>query len=267
MQLVLYFFKKFRFLLLFLFLEVIAFIFILQHHSYHKSEIINSSNFITGSIHSKTDKINQYFHLKEENIRLLEENTQLKNWIEKNKPTILKPDSLTTQYHYKFAKVIKNSYLKLNNILTLNKGEKHGVKQDMAVVNSKGIIGIIKNTSSNFSTVLSVLSNQFKVNVKFKNSNYFGSLTWNGHSYSMVQIEDVPRQAKIAIGDTVVIGNSAIFPENIPVGTIKNFKLENNIYKQINITLFNDMSALGYVKIIENKHKKEQITLENLSNE
>lgn len=267
MQLILYFFKKFRFLLLFLLLELISFFLTVQYHSYHKSKIVNSSYYITGSVYSLVDNITNFFYLKTENKRLLEENTFLKNEIEKVKINLQKTDSVSQQYHYKHARIINNNYLKINNILTLNKGKKHGVKKDMAVISSKGIVGVVKNTSSNFSTVLSVLSKQFTINVKIKNSNYFGSLIWNGKNYKTVQIEDMPRQAKIFIGDTVVVGNSAIFPKDVLIGTIKNFAQENNIYNKIEVTLFNDMSSLSYVKVIENKNKEEQETLEKLSNE
>ncbi len=43
---------------------------------------------------------------------------------------------------------------------------------------------------------------------------------------------------------------------------------ENNQYQLINVLLFNDMSAIGYVQIIENLEKNEQYNLEqNLPDE
>jgi len=99
--------------------------------------------------------------------------------------------------------------------------------------------------------------------VRLKNSNHFGTLVWNGEDYNILQLIDIPRQAHIKEGDTIITGGkSAIFPEGITIGTIKDFNFENNQYQNINIVLFNDMSAIGYVQIVKNLERIEQINLE-----
>ncbi|HRN44865.1 MAG TPA: rod shape-determining protein MreC, partial [Flavobacterium sp.] len=66
------------------------------------------------------------------------------------------------------SKVIHNSYNVHENYLTLNSGELQGVKPDMGVINSLGIIGIIDNTSPNYSTVMSILNKKSQINAKIK---------------------------------------------------------------------------------------------------
>ena len=273
MQQIIYFFKKFRYFLLFLLLEIIALFFTVQHHSYHKSKFVNSANYVTGGIYSKVNNIQEYFNLKKENNILIEENIQLKNILEKikkNKENQVVNYQETTVYNQKYtyslAKVINNNYTKKDNYLTLNVGTNDSVFTDLGVVNSKGIIGVIKNVSPNFATVLSILNSKSRINVRLKNSDHFGTMIWNGDDYSKVQIIDFPRQAQVKIGDTLITGGkSAIFPEGIPVGTITDFNFENNQYNIINVNLFNDMSALGYVQIITNLEKHEQKELEILT--
>jgi len=270
MQQLFYLIRKFRYFLLFLVLEIIALIFVVQNHSYQQSKFINSANFISGGIYSKVSSITDFINLKSENQRLSEENNQLKNWIEKNK--LVAKNKIISQidtsiyaqkYKYISAKIINNNYTKRNNFLTLNKGAKQNLKIDLGVVNSKGVIGVIKSVSKNYATVLSILNSHSKINVTIKNDNHFGTLFWNGKDYNIAQISDIPRQAIIKKGDTIVTGGkSAIFPKGIHVGVIKDFKFENNQFKEINVTLFNDMSALSYVQVIMNYQKKEQKTLE-----
>jgi rod shape-determining protein MreC len=270
MQQIFYFIKKFRYFLLFLALEILAVIFTIQHHSYHKSKFINSANAITGGIYNRVNSINEFFNLKIENQILSEENARLKNLlenrvIENNKESFIVVDTLhyIQKYEYFSAKIINNNFSKRNNSLTLNKGSKLGVTTDLGVINSNGIIGVIKNVSSNYATVLSILNSNSKINIRLKNSNHFGTLIWDGKDYNITQITDIPRQAVIKIGDTIITGGkSAIFPEGINVGVIKDFKFENNRYLEINISLFNDMSALGYVQVIKNLQKNEQSHLE-----
>ena len=275
MQQIIYFLKKFRFFLLFLLLETLAIFFTIQHHSYHKSKFVNSANTITGGLYKKTVAISEFFNLKTENKLLNEENTRLKNLLEKKEIKystdflVMDTSKYTEKYEYIAAKIIKNDFTKRNNFLTLNKGDKQGLATDMGVINGKGVIGVVKNTSSNYATVLSILNKNSKINVSLINSDHFGTLVWNGVDYNILQISDIPRQAQLKVGDTIITGGkSVIFPEGIPVGTIKDFKFVNNQYKEINVQLFNDMSAIGHVQVVKNLEKEELINLEQtLKNE
>lgn len=270
MQQLFYFIQKFRYFLLFLVLEIIALTLTIQNHSYQQSKFINSANFISGGIYKQVSSISDFINLKSENKRLSEENNRLKNWIEANKQIDINNIIThidTSKYHQKYqyisAKIINNNYSKRNNFLTLNKGSKQNLKIDLGVINSKGVIGVIKNISKNYATVLSILNSNSKINVRLKDSPYIGTLAWNGKDYNIAQITDIPRQAIIKVGDTIITGGkSAIFPEGINVGIVKDFKFENNQYKEINISLFNDMSALSYVQVITNYQKNEQKELE-----
>jgi len=251
-------------------LEIIGLILTVQNHSYQQNKIDNSANFISGGIYNKVSSITDFFNLKSENKRLAKENTDLKNWIEKDKQSNLNKtliaNALTNysqKYQYISAKIINNNYTKRNNFLTLNKGAKDHVKTDLGVINSKGIIGVVKNVSANYASVLSILNSNTKINVRLKKSFHFGTLVWNGGKFDNMQIIDIPRQAVVKIGDTIITGGkSAIFPEGINVGVVKDFKFKNNQYKEINISLFNDMSNIGYVQVILNYQKNEQKRLE-----
>jgi rod shape-determining protein MreC len=276
-QLISFFYRNKNFLFFFL-LEGIALFFTFQSHTYHKSKFVNSANAITGTIYQKVSNFKDYLLLKEENNRLAEENVYLKNLLEKNgglsgqgnelkMDSIFVSDSLVEQkYFFYSAKVINNEYNKSNNYLTINIGSNSGIGPDMAVINQKGIIGITKIVSGNYATVLSVLNVSANINVKLKNSDHFGTLSWDTKDYRKVQLLDLPIQANIKIGDTIVTGGkSLIFPEGIPVGTILDFERVNSIYTRVDLNLFNDMSAVGYVEIIRNFDKEEIQRLEEQS--
>ena len=271
MQQIVNFIIKYKYFLFFLLLELVAFLFTVQSHSYHKSKFVNSANFITGGIHKRVNSFKEYNNLKLYNQQLLEENTRLNNILARQlKDSAIQDikvvDSVkyAQKYTYFLAKVIHNQYHKKYNYLTIDKGSINGVKPDQGVVNSKGIIGITNSVSKNYATVLSILNENSKINVKLLNSLYFGTLEWDGNDYNILQLIDLPIQANIKKGDTLITGGkSTIFPEGIPVGTILDFSQENNSYKLINIQLFNDMSAIGPVTIINNFDKEEINTLED----
>jgi len=266
MQQIINFLIRYKIFLLYLFLLVISFILTFQSHSYHQSKFLNSSNYISGSIYSFSDNISSYFDLREENNSLVEENKRLRNKLFNNDQVSgASVDSLATDYEVIRGKVINNSYADQRNYVTINKGKKDSIAQDMGVITDKGILGIVENTSNNFSTVQSILSEKSNINAKIKNSNHFGSLVWeNTKDYNVVQLIDIPRLVPLTIGDTIVTGAmSSIFPENIPIGTIKKFDLDNSkSFYFIDVELFNDMTNIGNVYIIKNLNRKEVLQLE-----
>lgn len=254
--------------LLFLLLLCVSLLLTIQSHSYHKSRIISSANFLTGGVYEKINNITEYLNLKTENDALALENARLKSIIfnTKDTTTIEKPQNLkgVAPEDIVVSKVIHNSYNTHENFLTLNSGSNDGVKSDMGVINSLGIVGIIDRTSPKYSTVVSILNTKSQINAKIKKSNHFGSLTWNGKNTGFVQLQDVPRLASVRKGDTIVTGGqSVIFPEGINIGTISKVeKDEETHYYVITVKLFNDMTNLGHVYIIKSKDRDEVNNLE-----
>ncbi|WP_417942719.1 rod shape-determining protein MreC [Flavobacterium sp. RS13.1] len=259
--------------LLFLLLLGISLALTIQSHSFHRSRTISSANFISGGVYEKINSVNEYLNLRAENDELVLENARLKSLLFNIEDTTKAPmiDSIkgVKPADIIVSKVIHNSYNTHENYLTLNSGSKEGVKQDMGVINSLGIIGIIDNTSPNYSTVISILNMKSQINAKIKKSNHFGSLTWNGKSTGFVQLTDVPRLASVRKGDTIVTGGqSVIFPENINIGTVdKIYTDKKTTFYTINVKLFNDMTNLGHVYIIKSKGREELINLENKNKE
>jgi rod shape-determining protein MreC len=260
MQQIVYFIQKYKYFLLFILLELVAFLFTIQSKAYQKSQFINSANSFTGGLLNMSNSVFEFTSLKKENLRLSSENTALKNELEKFKSSrFLGNKKLTdSDQYYISAKIIQNNFHKRNNYLTIDKGILDGIHSDMGVVNSKGIIGVVNQISNKYATVLSILHNKSKINAKIKGSNYFGTLAWDGVDYQYSQLIDIQRQAPLKIGDTIISGGkSLLFPEGIPIGIVHDFKKTPKSFDNIKIKLFNDMSSLGYVQIIQNSDKNE----------
>jgi len=259
--------------LLFILLFSIALALTIQSHSYHRSKFINSANGLTGGVYGTFNSIDQYFNLKDENAILSEENKRLReqlfNSANTSDSTYIDTTYSKGKYRVITADVYKNSYSLSNNYLTLNKGENDSIKEDFGVITSKGIIGIIDNTSQNYSTTLSILNKRSKINAKLKSTNHIGSLTWNGKSPEYTQLIDVSKFAPVKIGDTIITGGqSTIFPEGIGIGIIDSFEtdISGDTYN-IQVKLFNDMTNIGTVYILENLDRIEIKTLEARTNE
>ncbi|MBZ4036244.1 rod shape-determining protein MreC [Flavobacterium sp. 17A] len=255
--------------LLFLLLLGISLGLTIQYHSFHRSRVINSANFLSGGVYEKINHINEYLNLRAENDELVLENARLKSLLFNKEDTtkLPLPDTIkgVKPADIIVSKVIHNTYSTHENFLTLNSGSNEGVKPDMGVINSLGIVGIIDDTSPRYSTVVSILNMKSQINAKLKKSNHFGSLTWDGKSTGFVQLKDVPRLASVRKGDTIVTGGqSVIFPEGINIGTVETiYKEPETSFYVIKVKLFNDMTNLGHVYIIKSKDREELINLEN----
>jgi len=274
MQQIINFIFRNKNLLLYLFLLLISLGFTIQSHSYHQSKIFNSANWVSGGIYKTSNNITGYFNLETENEKLVQENIRLRKLLfnqEYNRETQIDTVVLDTSklaYTIVSAKIIKNSYSNLDNYIILNKGAIAGIKQDMGVITPNGILGIVENTSNKFSRIQSILNRRSNLNAKLKNSDNFGTLVWDGKDYNTAQLIDIPRRVPIKVGDTILTGAaSSIFPENILIGSIKKFDLDpsKSSYK-IDITLFNDMTNIKNVYIINNKNRPEIKQLETNTN-
>lgn len=254
--------------LLFLLLLGISLFLTIQSHSYHRSKVISSANFLSGGVYEQINNVNEYLNLRTQNDMLAQENAKLRSLLLNVKDTasVPKADSISgvKPTDIIVSKVIHNVYSGPENYLTINSGSLQGVKTDMGVINSLGIVGIIDDTSPRYATVLSILNMKSRINAKLKKTNHFGSLIWNGKSTGFVQLIDIPRLAAIRKGDTIVTGGqSVIFPENINIGTVDKIYIDNETnYYTLSVKLFNDMTNLGHVYIIKSKDREEIINLE-----
>ena len=84
-----------------------------------------------------------------------------------------------------------------------------------------------------------------------------------------MQLVDVQKQAPVTVGDTIVTsGNSSIFPKGILIGTVENFSTdETENYYSLQVKLFNDMTSLGHVHVINNLNREDILSLESNEDE
>ncbi|MBL6649223.1 MAG: rod shape-determining protein MreC [Flavobacteriaceae bacterium] len=253
---------------------------LLNSNYFHKSKIILIANNISNFTTERFMLFNEFFDLKNINKKLIAENLNLKNELEKIKSKPFFDTISSANFSYQNAKIISNNLSSFKNNLVIDKGIKDGLSREMGVINKDGVVGIITNISSNYSYVMSILNIDSKINAKVKRTNHFGTLQWNGLNTNYVQLIDISETANIKVGDSIVTGGmSLIFPEGIDIGIIskidqfkinsidKNFtnKKNNKLieiesaenYFDIEIKLHADMSNLKNVYVIESLNIKE----------
>lgn len=247
----------------------------MQNNFYQKASFVNSSNAASTSVLQTSAAIEEYFYLKTENENLAKENAWLKTQLIASKFVIMtdthqvnKP-TLHQKYVYTEAKVVNNSTSRRNNYLTLDKGSNQGVKKNMAIISSTGVVGQVQEVSDNFCTVMSLLHSKTTVSAKIKKDGSYGPLVWNGESYDYATLNDIPTHVKLIKGDTIVTSPySLTFPENVLIGTVESFERESGKYfYTVKVKLSTDFKKLTHVYVVTNMFKEEQEVLEKKTEE
>ena len=276
MQTILNFLIKHNHWFLFILLEGISFVLLFSFNRYQNAAMFTSANEFAGNIYSFMSDVDGYFGLSDENEALVEQNRVLINEIEQLKQelasfkdsTALATNSfaapLKGDFRFNTARAVNNSLNKVNNFITIDKGNNDGINSEMGVFNDKGVIGIIYKTSDNFSLVMPLLNSKSMLSCRVKGSNSFCTLRWNGEELQYSYLIDLPRYAIFQQGDTVVTsGFSSIFPADIPVGEIERLEdSDDGMFYRARVRLFVDFASIDNLFVVGNDNKLEQDTLE-----
>lgn len=116
------------------------------------------------------------------------------------------------------AGIVSKSSSKLQGYLIINVGKDQEVNADLPVINHRGLVGIVRSSSSEFSLVRTLRNSKLKAAVRNQRSGFSGILVFDGIKLS---IKNIPAAADMKIGDRIVTSEfSTLFPPSIPVGVI-----------------------------------------------
>ena len=271
------FIRKYANFLFFLVLQIIALSFLFRYNKYHEAVFMNAAGEITGSLDQRYSTVEYYFKLKKINEQLAAENARLNQRLKENyegpdtggKQVLdtIQVDSLLQirKFTWLDARVVGSTVSTRTNFITIHRGSNQGVHPNMGVVSPQGIVGTVVNVSENFSSVMTLLHTQYKVVVKLKNGGDRGTVEWDGVSPAYVTLKDIPKSARVQIGDSVVTSpTSSLFPGNIMVGTVDEVMDDksSNFYT-LKLKPATDFYNVEYVYVISNAQREEQQRMED----
>jgi len=260
-----------------LLLQITALSFLFRYNKYHEAAFMNIAGEFTGNINQRYSIVEYYFRLKKINEQLATENTRLNQLLKENyeRPggdqkmvlDTIQSDSIREirKYIWQAAKVVGGTVNTQVNFITIHRGLIQGVKPNMGVVSPQGIVGTIVNASDNYASVMTLLHRQYKVVVKLKNGGERGTVEWDGVNPMFVTLKDIPKSAKLQIGDSVVTSpTSSLFPGNLMVGTIAEIidDKSSNFYL-LKVKPSTNFFNIEYVYVISNVQLFEQKRLED----
>ena len=270
------FIRRYFNFLFFLMMQIVALSFLFRYNQFHEAAFMGVANEVTGRVNKKYNNVEYYFKLKKTNQQLIEENERLHNLLQSNFEKAdsaiiivvdsIRVDSIETYRRYRWhqAKVVGSFMSLQTNYLMIHRGSFQGVKKDMGVASTEGIVGRVVNVGDNYATVMTLLNRQFKADAKLKKGGERGSIEWDGVSPEFVYLKDIPRSAEVAIGDSVVTSElSSIFPPGIMVGLVSEIvEDKSSNFFTVKVKTATNFSTIQFVYVIEDLQREERITLE-----
>ena len=133
----------------------------------------------------------------------------------------------TVSYNVLSARIIEKEITKQKNHITLNVGSKHGVEEQMGVIDERGILGKVIQVTENYSLVMSYLNMDFRVPAKVQPSQAQGIIQWEGVHRDKLLLQHVIKTERVAIGQVVVTsGFSSVFPPGYPIGLVQSVEAQ-----------------------------------------
>ena len=166
-----------------------------------------------------------------------------------------------TDYKEINAEVVNRNVGAWYNTLNINKGSKSGIKEGMAVIVNKGLIGKVINVSNFTSTVklLSTdeLSNKISVKIEQDDKSVYGLLTSYNKKKNIYLIEGISDNTEIKNGSRVVTtGLSEVFPSGILVGEVKSVtKDKYDLARAVEVTPSVDFDDINIVTVLDRNSK------------
>ena len=218
------------------------------------SFIGNIFSSITGSFsaleenEALKEQLDMLPQLQADNERLAAENEELRESLEV---------SSSMAYETVNARVISRAPDQWLESFTIDKGEKDGVEEGMAVSTSEGLIGTVTrvNGKSSFIEMISTNASQNNMSVEVRHNDeaVYGNIRNFDTEKDVLVVENIKSQVKLEEGDEVYTsGLTGAFPEGIVIGKVvevenDEYGLSQNAFVQMNSDL-NDVDNVFVLK-------------------
>lgn len=219
---------------LFVVLEAVAVSYYARSTHYTQARLLSQSNRVAGGMHGFFAGVRRYFTLGGENRLLLARVAELEERLARYEEaqTAERLDGYLadigeSKYHFATAAVVSNTVNRTQNLLTLNRGRRDGVVEEMSVLSPDGaMVGYVVDCTERYSVALSVLNTSFRASGRIAGTDYFGSIYWDGVDQSVVVLGDVSKYADPEPGQEVVTtGFSQYFPEDVLIGWVEDARM------------------------------------------
>src|SRR5208337_766818 len=145
----------------------------------------------------------------------------------------------------------------------IDKGDNAGIKRDMAVMTSDGIVGKVLVVYPLVSQVLLISDQSSGVGALLEKTRLQGVL--RGTATGEVVLERVMSDEQVPVGETVLTsGGDQIFPKGLPVGTVTKVAKGKDLFLDIKVRPAANLSKLEEVLVLVEKQERQATAEDNV---
>ena len=197
------------------------------------------------------DQSKSYIIQKKVNESLEKEIQELKDMLKLNKTL--------TEYDTINATILSRNKSYWFNTIMIDKGRSSGIKKDMAVVTSGGLVGKISKVYK-FSSEIKLITSEdvnYKVSVAIKSNSGDSYAILNGYDKktNTIIVSGVDKNSNIKTGDNIVTsGLGGMFPGGIYIGEVSKIESDKyNLSNVLHIKTKQDFNNIHYVTVLREK--------------
>lgn len=214
--------------------------------------------------------------LKTENSELKNENAELKNKMIDYEILASENKTLKEQarirdsyldYDVIIANVISDSASNWDEIYVINKGSKDGIKPNMTVITTDGLVGYIETVSNNTAKVISILDAGNSISARSTRTR--DSVICKGNialkDEGKLKVNSIPIGVEFIEGDKFeTSGMGGVYPKGIAIGEIETFENKANpLENEAILRTYVDFNKLETVAVIVSETNEEEVNLMN----
>ncbi len=214
----------------------------------------------TSSLYNTVDTYLNLIHIKKNNRQLKMQNHLMKSRLnimkeieQENKrlKAILKFKE-TRQFQFIVAQVIGRDPISEYQLITINRGQAHGLKKKMIVINETGVVGYIFRVLTRFSQVILLTDPHAIIPAVIQRSRVYGLV--EGSNKNNCKLKYLKRRDDVKKGDVIVTSSINLSVGGFPIGTVTDIKKQKyDLTQEVTITPFINSSRLEEVFIVKKK--------------
>lgn len=181
-----------------------------------------------------TEYVAEYINVRDQNIRLKQENQRLLYWVHRSEQLAQENQILKKEMHFVSSLNARfwSGYIVADNggifsrSVLVRLGADEGIKKGFIALYNEGVLGRIEAVGTHTSQILLLTDDASRVPVLVGNKRFLAVVV--GNNAPLLKLTALPEGAEVQIGDYVsTSGHSGVYPPGLAVGTVVRVEKDN----------------------------------------
>jgi rod shape-determining protein MreC len=238
---------------------------LVPHISFFESWIVSAvmplQEAVSGGIHSVQNIWDSYInliHVRRENSRLQQQVEALQGQLHRYQEAYLQQQRLQEVLDFRastFPKALAAEVVGIDpsqwaEAITINKGQKHGVQKDVAIVTPHGLVGRTIEVAPRYAAVLLITDRRSAVDALVQRTRARGIVV--GKSRRLTELRYVDFHEDIRVGDQIISsGLGDVYPKGLLIGTVSSVRAKPyGLFHEVEVQPAVDLAKLEEVLVL-----------------